>query len=223
MVTIRVFIAAHVRLYREGLAEILAREEGMDVVGTAGERGEIRAQVRALQPDVVLLDPALPESMEAVRELADASHRKVVALASLETEPAVIACAEAGVSGYVTRNDSLADLVATIRSVARGDLLCSPRMAGTLLRRVTALAAERSHASAEGRLTSRELQILRLIDEGFANKQIAIRLGIELPTVKNHVHNILEKLGVARRGEAVARLRHGPLLEATHRLASPKD
>jgi len=211
--TKRVFIAAYVRLYREALAEILARVDGIVVVGTAGNRPEILAQVGELEPDVVLLDPAVPGSMDAIRELVHpAPCIRVVVLASSENEREVIAFAEAGVSGFVTRDDSLIDLVAVIRCATQGDLLCSPRTAGTLLRRVTALAAEPPPGAFEGQLTPRELEVVQLIDEGLSNKQIAFRLHVELPTVKHHVHHILEKIGVARRSEAVAHLRQHGLL-----------
>jgi two-component system nitrate/nitrite response regulator NarL len=210
---IRVFIAAHFRLYREGLAEILGREDGIAVIGSATYGRETVSRVRELQPDVVLLDPAIPESADAIRELADPSAAvRVIALASPGVEREMIAWAEAGVSGFVGFDDSLSDLFATIRGVARGDLLCSPQVAGSLLRRVTALAAERSRGSVEGQLTAREFEVIRLIDEGLSNKQIAIRLCIELPTVKHHVHHILEKVGAARRSEAVAALRQRGLL-----------
>jgi two-component system, NarL family, nitrate/nitrite response regulator NarL len=206
-VTIRVFIAAPVRLYRDGLAELLRREQGMAVVGVAGESGRTLADVRALGPDVVLLDPGLPEGVEAVRELTGSVGVKVIALACPETEQAVVACAEAGVSGFVTPDHSLADLVAAIRSPARGESLVSPRTAATLIRRVNALAVERAPSATEPRFTPREVEVVQLIEEGLSNKQIAHRLAIELPTVKQHVHHILEKLEVGRRGEAVARLR----------------
>jgi DNA-binding NarL/FixJ family response regulator len=91
--------------------------------------------------------------------------------------------------------------------VTRGEFLCSPGTAATLLRRVAALAAERHTADNGARLTPREQQVVRLIDEGLSNKEIARRLSIEVRTVKNHVHSILEKLQVRRRGEAAARMR----------------
>jgi two-component system nitrate/nitrite response regulator NarL len=213
--TVRVLIAADVRLYRESLAEILGRDERIDVVGVTGDPVDMLSLVGELKPDVALLDPAVPGSMAAVRELAKrALGVKVVALAAQETEAEVIECAEAGVSGFVTRDQSLADLVASIRSAARGDLVCSPETAGTLLRRVRALAAAQPRLYSEAHLTQRELEVVRLLQEGLSNKQIAHRLCIELPTVKHHVHHILEKLGVGRRGEAVARLRHGGLIQA---------
>jgi DNA-binding NarL/FixJ family response regulator len=213
--TLRVLVAADVRLYRESLAEILGRQERMDVVGVAGDSGDMLSLVSELKPDVTLLDPAVPGSMAAVRELVKrAPGVKVVALAADEGEAEVIECAEAGVSGFVTRDHSLADLVASIRSAARGDLFCSPETAGALLRRVRALAAAQPRLYSEAHLTRRELDVVRLLEEGLSNKQIAHRLCIELPTVKHHVHHILEKLGVGRRGEAVARLRHGGLIQA---------
>jgi DNA-binding NarL/FixJ family response regulator len=95
-------------------------------------------------------------------------------------------------------------LVATLESATRGEALFSPRMAASLLRRVAALAATQPSPSAQVRLTPRERDIMRLLDEGLSNKEIAQRLGIEVATVKNHVHNILEKLQVHRRGEAAA-------------------
>src|SRR6185312_10282258 len=101
-------------------------------------------------------------------------------------EPRLVALAEAGIAGYVSREGSIDDLVAVIESVSRGEMLCSPRMAATLLRRVT------------------------LIAEGLTNKEIARRLCIELPTVKNHLHAIFARLDVSRRSEASAlALEHG--------------
>jgi DNA-binding NarL/FixJ family response regulator len=218
--TVRVFIAAHVRLYREAMVEILARVERLEIVGASGDRAEIVAQVADLKPDVVLLDPAATESVDMIRELADPAARvRVVALASAETEPEMIAYAEAGVSGYVTREQSFADLVATIVMAARGDLMASPRTAGALLRRVTWLAAERRNGRLGDSLTARELEVAMLLDEGLSNQQIASRLHVELSTVKHHVHHILHKLGAARRSEAVAYLRRRGTFDAAHQAA----
>jgi two-component system nitrate/nitrite response regulator NarL len=202
---IRVLIVAHIRLYREGLAQMLQEEPRIDVVGTAVGADEAVAALQRHQPDVVLLDMAIPDNVWLVRMLvATVPGTKVVALAVPEVEREVIACAEAGVAGYVTREGSVEDVVAAVESVARGEMLCSPRMAATLLQRVATLALERAPDSIEARLTRRELEILDLIDQGLSNKEIARRLTIELSTVKNHVHNILEKLNVNRRAEAAA-------------------
>jgi DNA-binding NarL/FixJ family response regulator len=215
---VRVFVAAHVRFYREALVEILAHEEGLEIVGASGARQEILAGVREVEPDVVLLDPAAAESLDLIRELAGpAANVKVVALATSEAERDVIAYAEAGVSGFVTREESVADLVATIRRASAGELVCSPQAAGALLRRVTVLAAQRPSGSSEESLTPRELEVALLLDEGLSNKQIAGRLHVEVPTVKHHVHHILHKLGVSSRAEAVARLRRRGMPVAARR------
>src|SRR5439155_827652 len=105
------------------------------------------------------------------------------------------------------REASIDDLVTVIESVARGEAICSPRVAAGLLRRVAALAAGHGGDLPRAQLTNREREIVRLIDNGLSNKEIARALGIEVATVKNHVHNILEKLQVHRRGEAAARVR----------------
>ncbi len=205
---IRVLIVAEIRLYREGLAEMLQGEPEIDVVATASGADEAVRELRERQPDVVLLDVAIPENAWLARALmAAVPGARIVALAVPEIEQEVLACAEAGVAGYVTREGSVEDVVAAVSAVARGEVLCSPRMAASLFQRVATLALERSPASIETRLTNRELEILDLIDQGLSNKEIARRLTIELSTVKNHVHNILDKLNVNRRAEAAAHAR----------------
>jgi len=157
----------------------------------------------------VLLDASRSDSVDTVRALAAAvPSARVVALAVVEAEADVIPLAEAGVAGYVTVDQSLSELTETIASVARGENPCSPLLAAILLRRVRALAGERPRAlGPEGVLTGREREILALLERGLTNKQIARELQIELTTVKHHVHNILEKLGVPTRGAAAARAR----------------
>ena len=206
---IRVFIVTDVRLYRDGLSALLGRAGHIAVVGAAGSIHEGVERARELQPDVVLLDTGAGSNAGAARDLLEAAPRaRVVALAAPESEEDIIALAEAGVLGYVTRDESLDNLVMTIESVARDEMACSPWMATVLVRRVQALAAARPRPTQ--RLTAREAEILELIAQGLSNKEIAARLFIEVTTVKNHVHNILEKLGVSRREEAVACTRVSP-------------
>jgi DNA-binding NarL/FixJ family response regulator len=206
---IRVFIVASVRLYREGLANVLAREPGIEVVRAAADVGSFFADPPCEGADVALLDVTVDGSLAAVRRASSLGEvPRIVAVAIPEDEQQVIACAEAGVHGYVTSDEPLSDLLVAIESAARGEARCSPRVAAALLHRVRAVA----HAASPGlaaRLTSRELQIVALIAQGLSNKEIAGRLTIELPTVKNHVHNILGKLGVSHRAEAVHRLWSG--------------
>jgi DNA-binding NarL/FixJ family response regulator len=205
---IRIVVVAEIRLYREGLAEMLRGEQGLEVVGTAAGADEAVRILRTVAPDIVLLDMGIPDNAWLVRALVAAvPGTRVVALAVPEIEREVLACAEAGVAGYVTRDASIEDVVAAVQSAARGEVLASPRMVATLFERVATLALERSPQTIESRLTARELEILDLIDRGLSNKEIARLLTIELSTVKNHVHNILDKLNVSRRSEAAARRR----------------
>jgi two-component system, NarL family, nitrate/nitrite response regulator NarL len=207
----RILISAAVRLYSEGIELLLEREADIEVVATTTTREESLAGVAALRPTLVLIDSAMPDGVASVREIRRQSGEvKIVVLGLPDADPAIIECAEAGVSGFVTRDGSRAELVATIRLAARGEAMCSPRVAARLLQRVSALAAERPRRHS-GTLTAREAQIVELIDEGLSNKEIAGRLQIEVPTVKSHVHSILEKLGVRRRGEAAARVRAASL------------
>jgi two-component system, NarL family, nitrate/nitrite response regulator NarL len=209
-VVTRVLILAEVGVYRDGLARLLARDRRFEVVGVAAGVREALAVLDEVGPDVVLLD--MPAGASAVRALVAAAPQvKVVVLAVPEVERDVLVFAEAGAAGYVAREGSIEDLVAAVESVSRGEVLCSPEIAATLLRRVGALARERAEPIA-GRLTARQLEVLRLIEEGRSNKEIARALSIELPTVKNHVHSILEKLNVHRRTEAAARARRHGLL-----------
>lgn len=202
-----VLICCPVRLYAHSLAEALAGKGEVEVAGTAATAAECVTRFHDLRPEIVLIDVAVPGGIRTMRSLAMSGHAVgVVALGVHESEEDVIACAEAGVSAYVTRNDSLDDFLAILASVARGETLCSPKLTAMLLRHVRTLSLERARGPGEqaAHLTPRETEVLRLLDEGLSNKQIAKRLCIELPTVKNHVHNILEKLSVNRRGEAVA-------------------
>lgn len=204
---LRVAIVTEVCLYREGLASSLARRAETEVVGTAAALAEAVELVRRERPDVLLLDMATADAPRLVRGAREAHpDARVVALAIVETEEVVLRCAEAGVAGYVSRNASLDDLVDTLGSVARGELVCSRTIAGSLFRRVGALSGPREDP-ALARLTPREREIAALIGQGLSNKEIARRLRIGLSTVKNHVHNLLDKLQVPGRSAAAARLR----------------
>ena len=207
MSVVRVAIIAEIRLYREGLAELLAGA-GIEVAGSAAGADVGLECLRTSRPDVALVDMAMPGWRMIPNALTMAvPETRIVALGVLETEPHVLACAEAGVAGYVPRDASAADLVDTLDGVVRGEVVCPPEIIGSLFRRVGALALERRPALAVHRLTARELEVVDLIDEGLSNKQIARRLSIESSTVKNHVHNVLDKLEVHRREEAAAWVR----------------
>lgn len=200
---IRVLIVSGIRLYREGLAEVLARIEPLQVVGQHSDSESTLARVRQGNVDVVILDMSTPESHALARAVrATESALPIVALGISGSETDVMACAEAGVTGYVTRDESLNDLVAAVQSTVRGELLCSPQMAGSLVRRLAVLALNRHPDGSETALTVRENQIGGLLKQHLSNKEIAGHLGIEVATAKNHVHNLLDKLGVHRRADA---------------------
>ncbi len=191
---IRILIVGDIRLYRDGLVLHLDRQPEMRVVGTGADRDEALRAVAAHRPDVVLVDLAMPESLDTIREIAAVPETAVVALAVPETERAVIACAEAGMAGYVTRDGSLDDLVAAVSSAARGELIASPKMAARLLRRLSALAADQEPLRCTP-LTQRENEIAHYLDQGLSNKQIAARLSISVRTVEVHRGRIMKKSG----------------------------
>lgn len=200
--TIHVAILADVRLYREGLAGLLTCH-GVEVVGLAAGGAAGIAGVQTWRPDVALIDMVMAESMTTLHELTNTvADVRAVAVGLPETEADVLACAEAGAVGYVRREGSVDDLIGTVHRVVRGETLCPPRIVEGLFRRVAILAGQRRSATPAERLTARECQIVELIRHGHTNREIAGRLCIELSTVKNHVHSILEKLEVRRRTEA---------------------
>jgi two-component system nitrate/nitrite response regulator NarL len=203
-----VFHVADVRVYREGLAQLLGSSGTIKVVGTAPASENVLPRLRALGPDIVLVDMTSPGGLHVAKAIrAGAPDVPVISFGLPETETSVIACAEAGLSGFVSAHTSLADLITSLECAAQGDVVCSPRVAGILLRRIGTQAGPRRREGAAVRLTAREHEIVQLIETGLTNKEIARRLHIELATVKNHVHNILEKLQVNRRADAVARVR----------------
>jgi two-component system nitrate/nitrite response regulator NarL len=225
MTGIRVLVASHIRLYRESLGRVLeqAEEQAMGqavrqaarqaleqatkvvLVGMASSAADAVEQVRRLAPDVTLLDMAMSDAFSVARHLARfAAASRIVALGMAEGEAEVLNCAQLGIAGYVTRDASIADMLAAVEATARGEVHCSPKIAGSLFRRIAALSS--SNGSTPNALTGRESQILKLLQQGMSNKMISRSLGIELPTVKNHVHSILTKLGIHRRTEAISLL-----------------
>jgi DNA-binding NarL/FixJ family response regulator len=205
---LRVLVVAEPRLYREGLAQVVGDGCHVDVVGAVGDAAAARAQGVALAPDIVLFDMSVAGGASTLLSIVQATpSAKVVALGIAGGDDTVIACFEAGAAGYVPPDGSLLELQECISMAARNEVSCSPRIAAQLARRLASLANATRSERPMPQLTAREAEILQLIDEGLSNKAIAHRLCIEVPTVKNHVHNILEKLEVTRRGEAAARLR----------------
>jgi DNA-binding NarL/FixJ family response regulator len=211
---IDVFVIVETRLYREGIARAVDDDDRLELVGTAEGLADAVTAIGSLElpPLIVLLDHAIPEGPAAVPRLrAACPDVRVVALAVREAEGDVIPWAEAGVAGFVPHSASLDDLLTAVVAVAAGGSPCSPQLAAVLLNRIVTLASERRSTPALRKLTPREREIALLLEEGLSNKEIAARLSIQVATVKHHVHSVLEKLHVRRRGEAASAVRaaHG--------------
>jgi two-component system, NarL family, nitrate/nitrite response regulator NarL len=205
---IGVLIVADIRLYRDGLADTLGQQQRIRVLGAAADPEEAIARARSLPPDVIVVDMAMRDGLRAVRLLSrDVPQAGILALAVPDAPAEIISCVEAGAAGCVTREAPLQEVVSGVEGIVRGESPCSPRVSAVLFDRVKQLAAGQPKA-AEAPLTKREQEILGLIEAGLSNKEIAQRLYIETATVKNHVHSILQKLHVTRRGEAAASFRH---------------
>jgi len=204
----RVLITSPIRLYREGLAQMMANRDGLSVAGAHSTVPATQHELDRLAADVIVIDIATPGSIDAARQLRllDGAPA-LVTLGVTDTDEEVMACAEAGAVGYVTREGSLDELVAVVCAAARGELICSPRIAGCLARRVAVLSIGREADRDSWRLSRREREIALLLGQDLSNKEIAVRLTIEVSTVKNHVHNILNKLQVQRRSDAARLIR----------------
>lgn len=209
--SVRVIIVADIRLYREGLAEALGRSDRVEVVASVTDPREATAVLDAEPVPIVVLGLTGGRITEAGAAIALAHPDSQIVALAVEDDSVedVVSLAEAGICGYVGRDGSLEDLVATLESVSRGEMPCSPVVAGGLVRRLSALALYARPPALEARLTYREREVLNLVDEGLSNKEIASHLSIQVATVKNHVHSVLDKLQVRRRSEAAAVMRRG--------------
>lgn len=204
----RLFLVGEYHLFRECLAAALAEFDHLTVVGQADDLESAREGLAETPADLVLLDvsPAPPGVEESVREFTDESPAvKLIALGLEEDEKEVLRFIEAGSSAYVLKEASVSELAQIIGRVMRGEAVCSPQIASSMFSRLADLArAERRREQIESlNLTPRELEILQLVADGYSNKEIASELFLSFHTVKNHVHNILEKLKVRHRSEAV--------------------
>jgi len=205
---IRVFVVSNVRLHREGLVAHLRGCPSIEVLGAADSVQETQNVLRTTASDVAFIDVALidalsPSDSDMVGALRKMSARmRILAVGVRETASEVLACAAAGIDGYVPMDAALGDMVTAIENVVRGELTCSPKVAASLYHCIGF-----SRAAAASPLTTREIQVADLMNRGCPTKEIAWRLGVQPCTAKNHVRNILHKLQVHRRGQAVAKLR----------------
>jgi DNA-binding NarL/FixJ family response regulator len=201
-------IASPVRLVREGLAASLHGRNGVLVVGAVSLDAQGIARIVAVEPDVVLVDVGQSDAVATARRLRSASPQtKLVAFALDEIDTDVFACAAAGFSSYIPRESSAEELLRALADAMDGRMQCAPHIAAAMFRRLADLLHDTSPRASMPSLTFRESEILALAEEGRSNKEIARDLAISCATVKNHMHNILQKMQVSRRGQAVARLR----------------
>jgi len=203
--SITVVVVSADRIFSEVVASSLSRREGLEAVAAPGGAGGLDVQ---RVPEIVLIDASfdrqssLSQTWE-VRALWPDS--KIIAVGLDEEDEQIVDFAEAGALGYVLKEATVDELVATIHRVHQGETLCSPRILAAVVARITSLlwlGAEPPPPLAEP-LTARELEILALVASGLGNKEVGKRLRITVQTVKNHVHRILEKLQCHRRREAV--------------------
>jgi DNA-binding NarL/FixJ family response regulator len=206
--TVRVLIADDQAVFRRGLFVVLSTEDNIEVVAEAENGEEAIAKTEELAPDVVLMDVRMPRvnGIEAARQIREISpSTKILMLTVSDEEDDLYQAIKAGANGYLLKEISVEEVADAIRAVAQGQSLISPSMASKLLNEFNALAKraeERDHYLAP-RLTSRELDVLRQVARGMSNREIADTLFISENTVKNHVRNILEKLHLHSRMEAV--------------------
>lgn len=211
--SIKILLVNEIRMMGSVIATALEDEPDLQVVARVTSPEEALKVIRETEVDVALVSTRLPDGgalklTAAISELAPST--KVLALGLTEEKKRVLRYVEAGATGYILKDDSLDDLIATVHAAQDGKVFVSPEIAAAMIERLSDLAqifsnVENSISDASD-LTPRELEVLELIGKGLTNQQIAERLVIEIGTVKNHVHSILEKLNVSNRGEAAAYL-----------------
>jgi two-component system nitrate/nitrite response regulator NarL len=213
VIPLRVVVVTAVRLVREGLARILRNEGAIAMVEPASVL-QATSLMATSRPHVVAAESAIVRRTDLAARAAEAGTPLVAFGVPEEDEDEVLGCAEAGVGGMVASDATVEEFVDVLRAAATGEVRCSPRVTALLIRRVVTLASfSRTREGKVSNLTRREREIAAFIERGLSNKEIVSELGIEIATVKNHVHSLLEKLQVRRRGEVPLALRtkgHAP-------------
>lgn len=203
----RTLVISNIRLLREGVALAIRQDGRLEVMGAVDA---VQAPIIAAKqtPDVVLLDGSAAGGSELPRLLKELiPHVPIVVFAITDGNPDILGWAKTGMSGYVGCDGSMDDIAAAVEGALRGEVFCSPKLTALLFARVAQLSEVMEPGEGLAKLTPREREIMTLVEQGLPNKEIARRLGIGYATVKNHVHHVLEKLNVGRRGEAVAQIR----------------
>ena len=214
---IRVLLVDDQKLMREGLRVLLELEQSLEVAGEAADGQAALEAFEALQPDVVLMDIRMPgmDGVEATWRLRERwPQARIIILTTFDDDEYVFEGLRAGALGYLLKDVSGQELAEAVRTVAAGGALVEPSVARKVLAEFARLAPP-ARSVEEGLpepLTEREREVVRLLAEGLSNREIAERLSLAEGTVKNHVTNILQKLGVRDRTQAALRAREGGLI-----------
>ena len=204
MAKTRIVLADDHALLREGIRALLSRESDLEVVGEASDGREAIARCRALKPDVVLMDIAMPGlgGLEAALEIRkECPDTKILVLTQYEDREYVTRFLKVGAAGYVLKNSAGAELASAIRSVQRGGLVLDPQVARDALREPEPAAD--GEGDPYDALTDREKQVLKLVAEGKSNKEVAEVLGISVKTAMSHRERVMEKLGLHNRTDLI--------------------
>ena len=208
MEPIKILIVDDHEVVRDGLSVMMERQEDFTVVGEAINGLEAVEKVRRLRPNVVLMDLRMPEmdGVEAMRRIKDEDQDvKFIVLTTYDTDEYIFDAIEAGAKGYLLKDASREELFQAVRTVNQGESLIEPGVTSRVLERLTQLSRRSAQGAEYTSLSEREVEVLRLMANGSANKQIAADLLITESTVKTHIANIFQKLEVNHRTEAVTK------------------
>ncbi len=212
----RVLLADDHALFREGLSGIIASQADMEVVGEAGDGLEALVKAQQLKPDLVLMDIQMPgmDGLEATSKIKQAlPGTTIVILTVRDDDQKLFEAIKNGAQGYLLKSIHSREMLEMLRGALRGEAAISPLLAGRMLEEFRRLAAQRAQAPCEeDLLTPRELEVLARVAQGMSDKEIASELSLSLHTIKSHLRNILTKLQVNNRRQAVQSARERGLV-----------